>query len=271
MASPPIFTVSNGTTASNVVPNRHLNYSGLIESGGTLNNLSGASLTVDSGGLLLNKGSLANYLGASLVADSGSVLSNFGSLTNSGVISNSGILDNTSGATITNFSGGQIDNRSGGLFVAQGASVINNYGTFNQLGRGDVVFAPPNGYYVSASAGYLSVQSGATFNNQSGGVLNNGSAGESFIAVSANIYGAIITVDGALNNANSAVINNRGFLNVGGDGSIHNYSGGTINNDGGFLGVGFYAQGGTSGSGTLVNARALPSIIMASCGTKAPR
>ena len=40
---------------------------------------------------------------------------------------------------------------------------------------------------------------------------------------------------------------------VGGDGSIHNFSGGIINNDGGLLGVGIDAQGGPYGSGTLVN------------------
>jgi hypothetical protein len=194
--------------------------SGGIGNEGTLNNASGAALTINSGGALDNIGTPFNNYGT--VTNSGTI----NNLAGTGTTNNFGTFTNTFGASITQvLDGGRLLNAAGAHLTNYGtittvdgsfqnAGTLTNYGTLNNV-------------YDSA------VDNSGTLTNYGiiGGVGNSGTLTN---------YGTINTLYGAVGISNG----------------IANFSG-TLDNSGGTIFIDSAGVLTNFNTGTLINAGAL--------------
>ena len=213
--------------------------SGTINNEGTLNNISGAALTNNSGGTLNN------------IATS---FSNYGTFTNSGTInnlagtgstSNFGTFTNTAGASITQeLDGGSLFNAAGAHFTNYGTITtvdgsFQNVGTLTNFGTLNNVFdaAVDNSGTLNNFGIIGGVSNSGTLTNF--GTINtlNGAAGTGIANLGTlDNSGGTIFIDSisGLINFNTGTLINAGVLTN--NGTFMNF--GTINNSGNFTNSG---------------------------------
>lgn len=211
-------TIENGIGSTGIINNTGTldnNYSatltngvnGAINSSGILNNRRNG--TINNSGMLTNSGALQNSIGS----------------TSASTINNTGTLSNATGATLTNGANGtinnsaQLTNLSGATLTNSGHLVNNNAGTINNSGNiistGDIT---NSGNFLIANMG--SVIGGGDFTQTAGSLVVNGSMTQSLIDIEGGTLSGSGYLSGTVKIGSDAMLNpgnSPGVLNITGD------------------------------------------------------
>lgn len=229
-------TLTNSGTMSN---DGQVTNSGTLTNSGTIDNTS--MLTSD--GIMTNTGTLNNSY--RLYNYSGGTLTNDGTLNNYNIVENEGTLINNAGATLYNYSGGELNN-SGGTLTNYGT--INNYdwmsnsGTLNNYGTLNAAWLSNSSYGIVNNSGTLTITT-TLYNYLHGTVNNTGTLNNSGTSYN---WGAL-TNSGTLNNSSGATFTNQAGA------TFNNASGAVFTNNGTFNNAGTFTNSGTvKGTGTII-------------------
>jgi len=200
---------SNGTSTCTLWPAHNF----ILEPGGSIRVEAGASL---------------NITGPVLTISSGSSLVNFGTINNDGFIYSPGVIDNRKDGIINVGFGVPI-----GYSISLSGAIINNSGVI-VLKSGDIT-----SYRAFVNSGTIVID-GGRFDNGGGAHLEN--LGNITNKANLNNYDRINNY-GSIDNYNGSRIYNVD------SGTIANYRGGRINNDGGTI----FNMGGIENAGVIIN------------------
>jgi|CXWL01.1.fsa_nt_gi hypothetical protein len=229
--------------------------------GETLTVNPGITLVLDPGIAITNDGTIINYgqITINTLGNSGAITNNNGTINNYSSIDNFGNIDNNLGGTIFNNSTGTITNNSGGTgiynvgIITNNGIIDNSSGTIVNAGTltidGDLINNPSLGFYNNSGGNMIVTENGSianyslidnngsidtsgTITNNIGGIIHN-----DFGGTITNNSGGIILNEGDITNDSGAIIDNFGDIDntdtIVNNGTISNY--GTINNSEGLI------------------------------------